>query len=45
MGSGNVISGMVLKHGYMDIQTDLDLDSTNLKTVIPFIETEKFEKF
>ena len=45
MGSGNVISGMVLKHGYVDIQTDLDLDSTSLKTVIPFIETEKFEKF
>lgn len=45
MGSGNVVSGMVLKHGYVDIQTDLDLDSSNLKTVIPFIETEKFEKF
>lgn len=45
MGTGNVVSGVVLKHGYIDMQTDLDLDSSSLKTVIPFIETEKFEKF
>lgn len=45
MGSQNVVSGMVLKQGYMDIQTDLDLDSSSMKTVIPLIEADKFEKF
>lgn len=45
MGSQNVVSGMVLKQGYVDIQTDLDLDSSSMKTVVPLIEAEKFAKF
>lgn len=45
MGSQNVVSGMLLKQGFVDIQTDLDLDSSTLKTTIPLIEVEKFEKF
>ncbi len=45
LGSQNVVSGMVLKQGHMDIQTDLDLNSRNQKIVIPLIESEKFEKF
>ena len=45
MGSQNVVSGMILKQGHVDIQTDLDLNSSSMKSVIPLIETEKFEKF
>lgn len=45
VGSQNVVSGLLLKHGHVDTQIDLDLDATSLKTVVPLIETEKFESF
>ncbi len=44
-GNRNIVSGIVSKLGYMEVQTDLNLASTSMKTVVPLLKNEEFHTF